>query len=57
MMGFEVASHAELDQVLRVLADPAHPANHGPVLVQVRLPREDDPRAIHYEVEKNCGKM
>ncbi|HEX2081429.1 MAG TPA: thiamine pyrophosphate-binding protein [Longimicrobium sp.] len=56
MTGFEVATHAELDDVLRVLADPANPANRGPVLVQVRLPREDYPRAIHYEVEKNCGK-
>jgi indolepyruvate decarboxylase len=54
MMGVEVGTYGELDALLRRLADKEDPANRGPILVQVRLPREDYPRAIHYEVEK-CG--
>jgi len=49
-----VGTYGELDALLRRLADKEDPANRGPILVQVRLPREDYPRAIHYEVEK-CG--
>jgi len=52
--GFAVATHGELDEVLRVIADTAHPANRGPILVQVRLPRRSFPRAIGYAV-KDCG--
>lgn len=55
MTGFEVGTHAELDEVLRVLADTGDPVNRGPVLVQVRLPREDYPRAIAYEVQERCS--
>jgi len=52
--GFAVATHGELNEVLRVIADEAHPANRGPILVQVRLPRKSYPRAIGYAV-KDCG--
>ena len=52
--GFTVATHGELDEVLRVVADAGHPANRGPILVQVRLPRRSYPRAIGYAV-KGCG--
>jgi TPP-dependent 2-oxoacid decarboxylase len=55
MTGYEVRTHAELDAVLRVLADAADPVNRGPVLVQVCVPREDYPRAIGYEVDDHCG--
>jgi TPP-dependent 2-oxoacid decarboxylase len=54
--GVEVGTYGELDALLRRLADKAEPANHGPILVQVRLPQEDYPCAIHYEVEEKCGK-
>jgi indolepyruvate decarboxylase len=52
--GFAVATHGELDEVLRVIADEGNPANRGPILVQVRLPRKSYPRAIGYAV-KGCG--
>jgi indolepyruvate decarboxylase len=52
--GFTVATHGELDEVLGVIADESHPANHGPILVQVKLPRKSYPRAIGYAV-KDCG--
>ena len=55
MTGVEVATHAELDALLERLADVQDPANRGPVLVQVILPREDYPRAIGYEVDEHCG--
>lgn len=55
MTGVEVGTHAELDALLDRLADAQDPANRGPVLVQVRLPREDYPRAIGYEVDEHCG--
>jgi indolepyruvate decarboxylase len=53
MTGVEVGTYGELDALLRRLADKADPANRGPILVQVRLPQEDYPCAIHYEVEEN----
>jgi indolepyruvate decarboxylase len=55
MTGFEVATHAALDEVLRHLRDPSHPSNRGPVLVQVRLPRSDFPRATQYIIDENCA--
>ncbi len=55
MTGYDVRTHAELDRVLAVLADAGDPVNRGPVLVQVRIPREDYPRAIGYEVDDHCG--
>jgi indolepyruvate decarboxylase len=51
--GFAVSTHGELDEVLRMVADDGHPANRGPILVQVRLPRKSYPRAIGYAV-KDC---
>jgi indolepyruvate decarboxylase len=51
--GFAVATHGELEEVLRVIADADKPANRGPILVQVRLPRRSYPRAIGYAV-KDC---
>ena len=51
--GYAVATHGELEEVLRVIADGANPANRGPILVQVRLPRRSYPRAIGYAV-KDC---
>lgn len=54
MTGYEVATHAELDELLRVLADGDDGVNRGPVLVQVRLARTDYPRAIGYEVADHC---
>ncbi|HEY0022333.1 MAG TPA: thiamine pyrophosphate-binding protein [Longimicrobium sp.] len=55
MAGVVVGTHGELDALLGRLGDGDDAINAGPVLVQVRLPREDYPRAIHYEVKKNCG--
>jgi len=52
--GFAVATHGELEEVLRIVADGNNPANRGPILVQVRLPRKSYPRAIGYAV-KDCG--
>jgi thiamine pyrophosphate-dependent acetolactate synthase large subunit-like protein len=52
--GYAVGTHGELDAVLRVIADAADPANRGPILVQVRLPRKSYPRAIGYAVQ-GCG--
>lgn len=49
MSGMEAATHAELDAVLARLADAGDPVNRGPVLVQVKLPRKDFPRAIAYQ--------
>jgi indolepyruvate decarboxylase len=54
MTGYDVGTHADLDALLRVLADEADPVNRGPVLVQVRLARTDFPRAIGYEVNDHC---
>lgn len=54
MTGFEVPSLARLDEVLAIVADPTHPANRGPILVQVRLDRKDYPAAIGYSVRDNC---
>lgn len=51
MGGVEIATHADLDALLSRLADAADPLNRGPVLVQVRLPRRDFPRAIGYQTE------
>lgn len=51
MGGVEIATHADLDALLSRLADAADPLNRGPVLVQVRLPRRDFPRAIGYATE------
>lgn len=51
--GYAVATHGELEEVLRVIGDGAHPANRGPILVQVRLPRKSHPRAIGYAV-RDC---
>ncbi len=55
MTGFRVASLADLDEVLAVVADPDHPANRGPILVQVELDRKDYPAAIGYSVRDNCS--
>jgi len=54
MTGFDVGSFAELEEVLRTIADPGHAANRGPILVQVRLARLDYPAAIDYAVEEKC---
>lgn len=51
MGGVEIGTHAELDALLARLADAADPLNRGPVLVQVKLPRRDFPRAIGYQTE------
>lgn len=51
MSGVEIATHADLDALLSRLADAADPLNRGPMLVQVRLPRRDFPRAIGYQTE------
>lgn len=51
MGGVEIATHADLDALLSRLADTADSLNRGPVLVQVRLPRRDFPRAIGYQTE------
>ena len=51
MGGVEIGTHAELDAVLARIADPADPVNRGPLLVQVRLPRRDFPRAIGYQTD------
>ena len=55
MTGFQVASDAELEKVLQVIADPQHPANRGPILVQVMLRRDDYPAAIGYAIKDNCS--
>ena len=49
-----MSTHDELEGVLRVIADGADPANRGPIIVQVRLPRRSYPRAIGYAV-KDCA--
>jgi TPP-dependent 2-oxoacid decarboxylase len=49
MGGVEIATHADLHALLARLTDAADPLNRGPVLVQVRLPRRDFPRAIGYQ--------
>jgi len=54
MTGLKVASLADLDEILSVIADPGHPANRGPILVQVELDRKDYPAAIGYAVRDNC---
>jgi TPP-dependent 2-oxoacid decarboxylase len=51
MTGYVVGTHGELDEVLAALADAGHPANRGPVLVQVKLPMKDYPASIAYPVE------
>lgn len=55
MTGFKVASLAELDGVLELIANPGNPANRGPILVQVELDRKDYPAAIGYGVRDNCS--
>jgi indolepyruvate decarboxylase len=52
--GYSVGTHGELEEVLRVIGDGGNPANRGPIIVQVRLPRKSYPRAIGYAV-KDCG--
>ncbi|MFL5537672.1 MAG: alpha-keto acid decarboxylase family protein [Longimicrobiaceae bacterium] len=51
--GYSVGTHGELEEVLRVIGDEGNPANRGPIIVQVRLPRKSYPRAIGYAV-KDC---
>jgi indolepyruvate decarboxylase len=51
MSGVEVGTHAEVAALLAQLADPADGINRGPVLVQVKLPRRDFPRAIGYQTD------
>jgi len=55
MTGFQVESDGELENVLQVIADPQHPANRGPILVQVMLRRDDYPEAIGYTIKDNCS--
>ena len=55
MTGFQVANDEELQNVLQAIADPQHPANRGPVLVQVMLRRDDYPEAIGYAIRDNCS--
>ena len=54
MTGFTVASLAQLDEDLAVLADAGDARNRGPILVQVQLDRKDYPAAIGYAVRDNC---
>jgi TPP-dependent 2-oxoacid decarboxylase len=56
MSGLAVADPDGLEEALRVIGDPSHPANRGPLLVQVKLRREDYPAAIGYAVRDNCPK-
>jgi TPP-dependent 2-oxoacid decarboxylase len=55
MTGFKVGTLQELDEVLGVVNDASHPANRGPILVQVLLDRKDYPAAIGYSVRDNCS--
>jgi TPP-dependent 2-oxoacid decarboxylase len=54
MTGIVVADEDGLEQALRLIGDPAEPANRGPLLVHVRLHRQDYPAAIGYAVRDNC---
>ncbi|HVR95545.1 MAG TPA: thiamine pyrophosphate-binding protein [Thermoanaerobaculia bacterium] len=54
MTGFVARSFSELEEVLRVIADPGNPANQGPILVQVMFQRTDYPIAIDYAVAEKC---
>jgi TPP-dependent 2-oxoacid decarboxylase len=56
MTGLVVADPEGLEEALRLIGDPAHPANRGPLLVQVKLRREDYPAAIGYAVRDNCPR-
>jgi len=55
MTGFKVTTEEELDRALELLAEPADPANYGPILVQVVLPRRSFPKAITYKVDRVRG--
>ncbi|MPY60329.1 thiamine pyrophosphate-binding protein [Streptomyces spongiae] len=50
--GLSVASPTELDDLLARLGDARDPVNAGPLLVRVRLHRQDYPRAMAYKVPK-----
>ncbi|MEV5986455.1 thiamine pyrophosphate-binding protein [Streptomyces sp. NPDC052051] len=50
--GVAVAHTSDLDDLLVRLNDPTDPVNTGPLLVRVRLPRHDYPRAMAYKVPK-----
>jgi indolepyruvate decarboxylase len=50
MHGVEIGTHAELDALPSRLADFVDGINSGPVLVQVKLPRKDFPRAVGYQM-------
>lgn len=52
--GFDLTTHAELDALLDVLADPDNALNHAPVLARVRLSRHDYPRALQYKIDETC---
>ncbi|GAA3870063.1 thiamine pyrophosphate-binding protein [Saccharothrix violaceirubra] len=52
MTGVEVASEEDLADLLRRLGDRADSVNYGPVLVHVRLRRDDYPVSISYKVEE-----
>ncbi|MDT0609113.1 thiamine pyrophosphate-binding protein [Streptomyces lancefieldiae] len=51
--GLSVAHPTELDDLLARLVDPHDPINAGPLLVRVRLHRQDYPRAMAYKVPKS----
>ncbi|MFI5676362.1 thiamine pyrophosphate-binding protein [Streptomyces cellulosae] len=54
MTGMTVATHTELESVLKRISEPNDSINQGPLLVQVRLSRHDYPRALQYKINENC---
>ncbi|WP_217144494.1 thiamine pyrophosphate-binding protein [Streptomyces sp. AC627_RSS907] len=51
--GLSIGHPAELDDLLARLNDPHDPVNAGPLLVRVRLHRQDYPRAMAYKVPES----
>lgn len=49
MRGFKISTHAELDELLKVIA--ADKPDCGPMIVQVVVPKTDYPKSIHYKVK------